>query len=56
MRGYLVDQRTVDRWGQEGFSKFLQTAKKPARWEGRTAPMPAYMLRARDADADCCIS
>jgi mono/diheme cytochrome c family protein len=38
------------RWGQEGFSKFLQTAKNP-RGGKAGPPMPAYMLRAEDADA-----
>jgi mono/diheme cytochrome c family protein len=38
------------RWGLEGFSKFLQTAKTPS---GGSAgpPMPAYALKAEDADA-----
>jgi len=38
------------RWGVDGFSKFLQTAKTPT---GGSAgpPMPAYMLKAEDADA-----
>jgi mono/diheme cytochrome c family protein len=38
------------RWGVDGFSKFLQTAKTPT---GSTAgpPMPAYTLKAEDADA-----
>jgi len=38
------------RWGADGFSKFLQTAKTPT---GGSAgpPMPAYTLKAEDADA-----
>jgi mono/diheme cytochrome c family protein len=38
------------RWGVDGFSKFLQTGKTPT---GSTAgpPMPAYMMKAEDADA-----
>ena len=38
------------RWGQDGFSKFLQTAKNP-RGGKAGPPMPAYMLKADDADA-----
>jgi mono/diheme cytochrome c family protein len=38
------------RWGQDGFSKFLQTAKNP-RGNKAGPPMPAYMLKADDADA-----
>jgi mono/diheme cytochrome c family protein len=38
------------RWGQDGFSKFLQTAKNP-RGGKAGPPMPAYTLRAEDADA-----
>src|SRR5471032_673172 len=38
------------RWGQDGFSKFLQTAKNP-RGDKAGPPMPAYMLKAEDADA-----
>lgn len=38
------------RWGQDAFSKFLQTAKNP-RGGKAGPPMPAYMLRAEDADA-----
>jgi mono/diheme cytochrome c family protein len=38
------------RWGQDGFSKFLQTAKNP-RGGKAGPPMPAYMLRTEDADA-----
>jgi cytochrome c2 len=38
------------RWGQEGFSKFLQTAKNP-RGGKAGPPMPAYLLKAEDADA-----
>ena len=38
------------RWGQDGFSKFLQTAKNP-RGGKAGPPMPAYMLKAEDADA-----
>jgi mono/diheme cytochrome c family protein len=38
------------RWGDDGFAKFLQTAKNP---RGGTAgpPMPAYTLRVEDAEA-----
>jgi mono/diheme cytochrome c family protein len=38
------------RWGQDGFSKFLQTAKNP-RGGKAGPPMPAYMIQADDADA-----
>jgi mono/diheme cytochrome c family protein len=38
------------RWGQDGFSKFLQTAKNP-RGGKAGPPMPAYTLNAEDADA-----
>jgi mono/diheme cytochrome c family protein len=38
------------RWGQDGFSKFLQTARNP-RGGKAGPPMPAYMLTAEDADA-----
>jgi mono/diheme cytochrome c family protein len=38
------------RWTQDGFSKFLQTAKNP-RGGKAGPPMPAYMLTAEDADA-----
>jgi mono/diheme cytochrome c family protein len=38
------------RWGQDGFSKFLQTAKNP-RGGKAGPPMPAYMLKPDDADA-----
>jgi mono/diheme cytochrome c family protein len=38
------------RWGQDGFSKFLQTAKNP-RGGKAGPPMPAYTLSAEDADA-----
>jgi len=38
------------RWGQDGFSKFLQTAKNP-RGGKAGPPMPAYMLKSDDADA-----
>ena len=38
------------RWGQDGFSKFLQTAKNP-RGGKAGPPMPAYTLKAEDADA-----
>lgn len=38
------------RWGQDGFSKFLQTAKNP-RGGKAGPPMPAYMLNAEDANA-----
>ncbi len=38
------------RWGQDGFSKFLQTARNP-RGGKAGPPMPAYMLQVEDADA-----
>ena len=38
------------RWGQDGFSQFLQTAKNP-RGGKAGPPMPAYTLKAEDADA-----
>jgi mono/diheme cytochrome c family protein len=38
------------RWQVEGFSKFLQTAKNP-RGGSAGPPMPAYMMKADDADA-----
>lgn len=38
------------RWGQDGFSKFLQTAKNP-RGGKAGPPMPAYMLTVEDSDA-----
>ena len=38
------------RWGQDGFSKFLQTARNP-RGGKAGPPMPAYMLTAEDGDA-----
>ena len=38
------------RWGEDGFSKFLQTTKNP-RGNKAGPPMPAYVLRADDADA-----
>jgi hypothetical protein len=38
------------RWGQDGFSTFLQTAKNP-RGGKAGPPMPAYRLNADDADA-----
>jgi mono/diheme cytochrome c family protein len=38
------------RWGQDGFSKFLQTAKNP-RGGSAGPPMPAYTMKAEDADA-----
>ena len=38
------------RWGQDGFSKFLQTARNP-RGGKAGPPMPAYMLKPEDADA-----
>lgn len=38
------------RWGQEGFSKFLQTARNP-RGGKAGPPMPAYMVTAEDGDA-----
>lgn len=39
-----------ENWKYEGFSNFLQTAKNP-RGHKAGPPMPAYMLRAEDADA-----
>jgi mono/diheme cytochrome c family protein len=38
------------RWGQDGFAKFLETAKNP-RGGVAGPPMPAYMLKAEDAEA-----
>jgi mono/diheme cytochrome c family protein len=38
------------RWGQDGFVKFLQTAKNP-RGGKAGPPMPAYMVSADDAEA-----
>ena len=38
------------RWGQDGFSKFLQTARNP-RGGKAGPPMSASMLKADDADA-----
>ena len=38
------------RWGADGISKFLQTAKNP-RGGKAGPPMPAYMMKAEDADA-----
>jgi mono/diheme cytochrome c family protein len=38
------------RWGPDGFSTFLQTAKNP-RGGKAGPPMPAYQLKAEDADA-----
>jgi mono/diheme cytochrome c family protein len=38
------------RWGDAGFSTFLQTAKNP-RGGKAGPPMPAYTLKAEDADA-----
>jgi hypothetical protein len=38
------------RWNEDGFSKFLQTARNP-RGGKAGPPMPAYMLPADDADA-----
>lgn len=38
------------RWGQDGFSKFLQTAKNP-RGGKAGPPMPAFTLKPEDADA-----
>ena len=38
------------RWGQDGLSKFLQTAKNP-RGGKAGPPMPTYTLKAEDADA-----
>ena len=48
--GHFLNQRPVDPMGPDGFSKFLQTAKNP-RGGKAGPPMPAYMLRAEDADA-----
>jgi mono/diheme cytochrome c family protein len=39
-----------ERWGQDGFAKFLETAKNP-RGGKAGPPMPAYMLNADDAEA-----
>ncbi len=39
-----------ENWKFEGFSTFLQTAKNP-RGHKAGPPMPAYMMRAEDADA-----
>jgi mono/diheme cytochrome c family protein len=38
------------RWGQDGLAKFLETAKNP-RGGKAGAPMPAYTLKADDAEA-----
>jgi mono/diheme cytochrome c family protein len=38
------------RWGDDGMSKFLQTAKNP-RGGRAGAPMPAYTMKPEDADA-----
>ncbi|HZR24714.1 MAG TPA: c-type cytochrome [Vicinamibacterales bacterium] len=38
------------RWGADGLTKFLETAKNP-RGGGAGAPMPAYTLQHDDADA-----
>ena len=38
------------RWGQDGFAKFLETAKNP-RGGKAGPPMPAYTLTVEDADA-----
>lgn len=38
------------RWGQDGFAKFLETAKNP-RGGKAGPPMPAYMLKSDDAAA-----
>jgi mono/diheme cytochrome c family protein len=38
------------RWGDEGVTKFLETAKNP-RGGGAGAPMPAYTLSHDDAEA-----
>src|SRR5215468_5343724 len=38
------------RWGEDGMAKFLQTAKNP-RGGSAGAPMPAYMMKAEDAEA-----
>jgi hypothetical protein len=39
-----------ERWKVEGFTKFLQTGKNP-RGGSAGPPMPAYKLKAEDADA-----
>ena len=39
-----------ERWGQDGFAKFLETAKNP-RGGKAGPPMPAYMFNADDAEA-----
>jgi mono/diheme cytochrome c family protein len=39
-----------ERWGVEGFSKFLQTAKNP-RGNKAGPPMPAYTMKPEDADS-----
>ena len=39
-----------EKWKTEGFSKFLQTAKNP-RGGKAGPPMPAYAMKAEDADA-----
>src|ERR1700691_5016488 len=38
------------RWGEDGISKFLQTAKNP-RGGSAGAPMPAFTMNAEDSDA-----
>jgi mono/diheme cytochrome c family protein len=38
------------RWGEDGMSKFLQTAKNP-RGGSAGAPMPAFTMNAEDSDA-----
>lgn len=38
------------RWGQDGLTKFLQTAKNP-RGGKAGPPMPAYTMKQEDADA-----
>ncbi len=38
------------RWGQDGFERFLQTAKNP-RGGKAGPPMPAYTMKAEDAAA-----
>ena len=38
------------RWGEDGMAKFLETAKNP-RGGKAGAPMPAYMMKAEDAEA-----
>jgi mono/diheme cytochrome c family protein len=38
------------RWGDDGFAKFLETAKNP-RGGSAGAPMPAYNFKAEDASA-----